>query len=88
MADLKWSRCPAVESVPGKRGGEWVFKGTRMPVSTVFENLEAGLTVDEVMEECGVTREQINAVLHFAAESLDAPPHTAKTSTPADAHSL
>jgi uncharacterized protein (DUF433 family) len=41
-----------------------------MPVATVFENLEAGLTVEEVMEEFSVTREQNNAVLHFAAKSL------------------
>lgn len=88
MANLDWSHCPAVESVPGKRSGEWVFKGTRMPVATVFENLEAGLSVEEVMEEFGVTREQINAVLHFAAESLAVPPPSASASTPADAHSL
>ena len=60
MAALDWSQCPAVESVPGKVSGAWVFKGTRMPVAAVFENLEAGLTVEEVMEEFGVTREQIN----------------------------
>ena len=70
MASLDWSQCPAVESVPGKVSGAWVFKDTRMPVATVFENLEAGLTVEEVMEEFSVTREQINAVLRFAAESL------------------
>ncbi len=87
MANLDWSQCPAVESIPGKRSGAWVFKGTRMPVATVFENLEAGLTVEEVMEEFGVTREQINAVLHFAAESLARPLHT-QASLPADAHSL
>lgn len=40
MAALDWSQCPAVESVPGKVGGAWVFRGTRMPVSAVFENLE------------------------------------------------
>jgi uncharacterized protein (DUF433 family) len=74
MANLDWSQCPAVESIPGKRSGAWVFKGTRMPVATVFENLEAGLTVEEVMEEFGVTREQINAVLHFAAQGLATPP--------------
>src|SRR5215470_3540035 len=72
MAVLDWSQCPAVESVPGKVSGAWVFKDTRMPVATVFENLEAGLTVEEVMEEFAVTREQINAVLHFAANSLKA----------------
>ena len=89
MAALDWSQCPAVESTPGKRSGAWVFKDTRMPVATVFENLEAGLTVEEVMEEFGVTREQISAVLHFAAKSLEAPPPgPAQVSTPADAHSL
>jgi uncharacterized protein (DUF433 family) len=44
MAALDWSQCPAVESVPGKVSGAWVFKDTRMPVATVFENLQAGLT--------------------------------------------
>ncbi len=42
MAQLDWSQCPAVESIPGKRSGAWVFKDTRMPVATVFENLESG----------------------------------------------
>jgi uncharacterized protein (DUF433 family) len=50
-ATLDWSQCPGVESIPGKVSGAWVFKDTRMPVATVFENLEAGLTVEEVMEE-------------------------------------
>ena len=72
MAPLDWSQCPAVESIPGKVSGAWVFKDTRLPVATVFENLEAGLTVEEVMEEFAVSREQINAVLNFAAESLRA----------------
>jgi uncharacterized protein (DUF433 family) len=72
-AILDWSQCPAVESVPGKRSGAWVFKDTRMPVSTVFENLESGATIDEIMEWFGVTREQVIAVLEFAARSLDAP---------------
>jgi uncharacterized protein (DUF433 family) len=89
MAILDWSQCPAVESIPGKVSGAWVFKNTRMPVATVFVNLEAGLTVEEVMEEFSVTREQINAVLHFAAKSLETPsPAPAHASTPADAHSL
>jgi uncharacterized protein (DUF433 family) len=74
VAPLDWSQCPAVESVPGKRSGAWVFKGTRMQVSTVFQNLKAGLTVEEVIEEFGVTLEQINAVLLFAAKSLETPP--------------
>jgi len=78
-----------VESVPGKVSGAWVFKDTRMPVATVFENLEAGLTVEEVMEEFSVTRDQINAVLHFAAKSLEAPSPVLPSASPsADAHSF
>jgi uncharacterized protein (DUF433 family) len=73
MAPLDWSQCPAVESVPGKLCGAWVFKGTRMPVSLVFENLELGATVEDIMEWHHLTREQIVAVLGFAARSLAAP---------------
>lgn len=76
MPTLDWSQCPAVESVPGKVSGAWVFKDTRMPVSIVFENLEAGATVDEIMEWFHLTREQITAVLEFAARSLDPAPST------------
>jgi uncharacterized protein (DUF433 family) len=70
MACLDWSQCPAVESVPGKVSGAWVFKGTRMPVQTVFENLEAGMSIKEITEVFDVTAEEIKAVLHFASESL------------------
>lgn len=73
MAPLDWSQCPAVESIPGKVSGAWVFKGTRTPVAIVFENLEDGLTIDEVMEQFPVSRDQAKAVLEFAARSLDAP---------------
>ena len=74
MARLNWAQCPAVESVADRRSGEWVFRGTRMPVATVFENLELGTSIDEIVEQYDVTREQIQAVLEFAARSLDAPP--------------
>jgi len=70
---LDWSQCPAVESIPGKLSGAWVFKDTRMPVSLVFENLELGATIEEIMEWHHLTREQIVAVLEFAARSLDTP---------------
>ena len=53
--------------------GAWAFKGTRTPVAIIFENLEDGMTIDEVIEQFPVTREQIKAVLEFAARSLDAP---------------
>ncbi|HET9283151.1 MAG TPA: DUF433 domain-containing protein [Candidatus Angelobacter sp.] len=75
MAALDWSQCPAVESIPGKVSGAWVFRGTRLPVATVFENLDDGMTIEEVMEQFDVSREQIHAVLEFAARSLDAPAH-------------
>ena len=73
MPALDWSQCPAVESIPGKVSGAWVFKDTRTPVAILFENLEDGLTIDEVMEQFPVTREHVQAVLEFAARSLDAP---------------
>ena len=76
MVGLDWSQCPAVESVPGKMSGAWVFRGTRMPVAIVFENLEAGMTIDELVEMYdGLTREQVKAVLDFAARSLETPAH-------------
>ena len=84
MATLDWSQCPAVESVPGKVGGAWVFKDTRLPVATVIENLE-DLSIEEVMEQFDVTREQIAAVLDFVAQSLQLPVNPTAS---ADAHPL
>jgi uncharacterized protein (DUF433 family) len=81
MAALDWSQCPAVESIPGKVSGAWVFKGTRLPVATVIENLE-DLSIDEVIEQFDVTREQVAAVLEFVAQSLRA------ADVPAGAHPL
>ncbi|MEQ1865880.1 MAG: DUF433 domain-containing protein [Micropepsaceae bacterium] len=72
MSPLDWSQCPIVESIPGKVSGAWVFKGTRTPASVVFENLEDGMTIDEIVEQFPVTRDQVKAVLEFAARSLDA----------------
>jgi uncharacterized protein (DUF433 family) len=72
-ASLDWSQCPAVESIPGKVSGAWVLRDTRMPVSIIFENLEYGSTIEEIIENYGVTREQIQSVLEFAARSA-APP--------------
>ena len=75
MANLDWSQCPAGESIPGKRSGAWVFRGTRTPVSTVFENLQ-DMSVDDLVEEFGVTREQVQAVLQFAAHTKEVPAST------------
>ena len=74
MAALDWAQCPAVESVPGKVSGAWVFRGTRMPVAAVFENLEDGMSIDEIVQLYdGLAREQVQSVLEFAARSLEVP---------------
>ena len=70
---LDWSQCSAVESIPGKRSGAWVFRDTRTPVSVVFDNLEVGASIDEILEWFHLTREQVVTVIEFAARSLDAP---------------
>lgn len=71
---IDWSDCPAVESVPGKVSGAWVFRGTRMPVQTVFDNLEAGLSLREITQVFDVKEEEIKAVLRFASRSLEKEP--------------
>jgi uncharacterized protein (DUF433 family) len=64
-----------VESIPGKRSGAWVFKDTRMPVAAIFENIEAGANIDDIMEWFdGLDREQVKAVIEFAVRSLDKAP--------------
>jgi uncharacterized protein (DUF433 family) len=73
MAALDWSQCSAVESVPGKVSGAWVFRDTRMPVSIVFENLESGASINEISDWFHITPEQIQSVIEFAARSLDPP---------------
>jgi uncharacterized protein (DUF433 family) len=68
---LDWSNCSAVERVPGKVSGTWLFKGTRVPVAALFENLEGGATVDDFLEWFqGVAREQVESVLKHAEQSL------------------
>jgi uncharacterized protein (DUF433 family) len=75
MTNLDWSRCSAVESVPGKVSGAWVLKGTRMPVSAIFENLEAGATLDNIMEWYdGLNREQVKTVIEFVGRSVGKAP--------------
>ena len=88
MASLDWAQCPAVESVPGKLSGAWVLKGTRMPVSAIFENLEAGANIDDIMKWYdGLDRDQIKSVIEFAARSLDNP-HAASSMSSLDARPL
>ncbi len=74
MAQIDWSQCPAVESIPGKASGAWVLRDTRMPVSVIFENLAYGASIEEIVQNYNVTREEVQAVLEFAAKSA-APPN-------------
>ena len=71
---LDWSECPAIERMPTKVSGEWLFRSTRVPVRALFENLEGGATVRDFLEWFpGVTVEQVDAVLGHASRSLGAP---------------
>jgi uncharacterized protein (DUF433 family) len=68
---LNWNDCPAVERVPGKVGGTWLFTGTRVPVKALFENLEDGARLEDFLEWFpGVSRDQVEAVLLHAEHSL------------------
>jgi len=68
---IDWTQCSAVERLPDKVSGAWLFKGTRVPVRALFENIEGGATVEQFLEWFpGVTREQVLAVLKFAESSL------------------
>ena len=68
---LDWKQCSVVERSPNVVSGACVFRGTRVPVTALFENLEEGATIDEFLEWFpGVTREQVVAVLEFAQQSL------------------
>ena len=70
MAD--WETCPAVESVPGRLSGAWVFKNTRVPVSSLFANLAAGATVEDFLDWFpGVEAWQVKAVLEHEVRHLD-----------------
>lgn len=72
MESFDWSKCPAVESIPGKMSGAWVFRNSRTPVKLIFENLEDGMSIDEIVEQYPVSRSEITAVLDFVAHTLDA----------------
>ena len=68
---LDWSKCKAVERHPDIFSGAWVFKGTRIPVKALFENLEENATVEDFVQWFpGVTHRQVEAILEHAQESL------------------
>jgi uncharacterized protein (DUF433 family) len=66
-----WNNCTAVERQAEKVSGAWVFKGTRVPVHALFDNLEDGASIDDFLEWFpGVTRNQVEAVLEHASAGL------------------
>ena len=68
---VNWSNCPEVESVPDRVSGNWVLRGTRLPVYTLFENLAGGATIYDVMEWFGgVDESDLKAVLEFVGQDL------------------
>ena len=70
---LDWSKCDAVESDARRLSGAWVFRGSRVPVSALFENIEGGATVEQFLDWFpGVSRAQVEAVLEHAARSAQA----------------
>jgi uncharacterized protein (DUF433 family) len=79
---------PPWKASPASGAAHGYFKDTRMPISTVFENLESGASIEEIMEWFDVTREQIIAVLEFTARSLDAPSPATRSMASIDAHTV
>ena len=78
-----WNTCAAIESNPAKVSGAWVFKGTRVPVTALFNNLSDGATIDEFMAWFpGVTRRQVETVLTHQAQSLESRPNHENTAGP------
>ena len=66
-----WQTCPAVERHPDKVSGAWVFRGTRVPIATLFENLKDGASVAQFLEWFpGVEGAAVEAVLEHEAQSL------------------
>jgi uncharacterized protein (DUF433 family) len=64
---IDWSSCPAVERDPERVSGAWIFRGTRVPVAALFENLEDGASTSQFVEWFpGVTVEQVRSVLEVA----------------------
>ena len=76
MAEMtNWNTCPAVERTPGKVSGAWVFAGTRIPLSALYENLAGGATVEEFVAWFpGVDVKQVRAVLEHEVQALRTAP--------------
>ena len=67
----QWESLDVIERTPDKVSGAWVFRGTRVPVSALFENLRDGATIEEFLEWFpGVTKTQAEAVLNHELKTL------------------
>ena len=70
---IDWTTCKSVEQEPGRVSGAWVFRGTRVPVSALFENLEDGAAVGDFVDWFpGVDIDQVRDVLEHVARSAAA----------------
>ena len=75
---MNWSLCPVVERDAEKVSGSWVFRGTRVPVVALFENLEGGASIDDfLLWFPGVTKEQVETVLEHTIQSCKTDLHAA-----------
>lgn len=72
--NLDWSKCPAIESDPLKHHGDWVFKGTRLPVALVLNCLADNASMDDLIDWYSANPEQVKEVLKFVAASLERSP--------------
>jgi uncharacterized protein (DUF433 family) len=67
---VDWSVCEAVERAPDRYSGAWLFRGTRVPLTALFENLEDGASIDQFVEWFpGVTLGQARSVLELGTTS-------------------
>ena len=66
-----WESCDAVERHKEKVNGAWIFRGHRVPVSALFENLKDGASIEQFLEWFpGVERRQAESVLDHEVKML------------------
>jgi len=69
-----WENCEAVERHADRVGGAWIFRGTRVPIAALFENLRDGASIEEFLAWFpGVERSQVEAVLDSEALAARSP---------------
>ena len=71
-AMIDWSQCAAVERSTDRVSGAWCFRGTRVPVTALLENLEGGATIQDFLERFpGILPPQVKGVLEHLRRSLE-----------------